>query len=103
MYRPPNSSIDCLNKMSDYMQHHFHPSDKIILTGDFNLTGITWQATNCESSDNALGQALLDTAFIFNLKQVILEPTRVTPHSQNILDLTFVSDNFTNTERVGKY
>lgn len=98
MYRPPNSSIDCLNKMSDYMQHYFHPTDKIILTGDFNLTGIAWEATNCESSNNAFRQVLLDTAFIFNLKQVILEPTRVTPLSQNILDLTFVSDNFTNTK-----
>lgn len=96
MYRPPNSSIDSLHKLTEYMQHHFRPSDKIILTGDFNLTGIAWAATNCESSENVLGQALLDTAFNFNLKQVILEPTRVTPHTQSILDLTFISDNFSN-------
>ena len=93
MYRPPNTVVDTLHILTEYMQQHMHQHNKIILTGDYNLPGITWHTLDSGITDKICAEALLDMAFSFSLKQIIIEPTRVTCTNSNTLDLTFISDN----------
>lgn len=77
VYRPPNSDLGTLETLYDFLNEHKKRYAHVILCGDFNLPKINWESlstsSTCQHSD-----LLLDIAFSFNLKQVVVEPSRVT-------------------------
>ena len=82
-YRPPNSSPDLFPHLdtvlgrldSEHVEHY--------LIVDMNC--------NLLSSDNIHTRALLSITEMYGLKQLIDEPTRITPSSSTLIDLIFTS------------
>ena len=82
-YRPPNSSpnlfphldtlLGCLD--SEHVEHYF--------IGDMNCDLL--------SSDNIHVRAVLSITEMYGLKQLIDEPTRITPSTSTLIDLIFTS------------
>lgn len=93
LYRAPNSGVDGLQTLSEYMQIHLKNAKQIILTGDYNLPDIDWNSNWSGHTEVASAETLLEIAFNFGLRQIIRQPTRVTSTSCSILDLIFISDN----------
>lgn len=100
VYRPPGSHLSFLEDLKSYMLSHVHTNDKIILAGDFNLPHIDWKCLSAGSPDRDSSECLLDIAFIFDLEQLVLSPTRIQGESESILDLTFVSHELSNSSEV---
>ena len=75
-YRPPNQ-IDFMKCLENCLSQ-IRPDCEIYILGDFN---IAFQDTN-----NLLRKQYLSILQMFNLKQIIQEPTRVTTNSSNVLD-----------------
>lgn len=84
IYRPPsatyNDTIVLLNKLADLTDH----PGQLIIIGDFNITGITWNP-RAPCSNTRLGTLLLDFCRSHDLVQHVNVPTR----SHNTLDLIF--------------
>lgn len=87
VYRPPNSSVEVLINLKEYLQHHVKSNDRLILTGDFNLPNIDW--TTFSYSTNTIEQTMLDISLAFDLLQVVKDFTRVHNGSGSTLDLFF--------------
>lgn len=93
-YRPPNSSIEILEQLYDFLGENVTDGSRVVIAGDFNLPGIQWdtllpgpvQVRDCEM--------LLEMAFNFNLDQVVTEITRNGSTGGSVLDLIFLSNNF---------
>lgn len=62
------------------------------MTGDFNLPHINWKTFSYSGVESVSAEKILDIMFAYNLKQVVLEDTRITPTSRSILDLVFLSN-----------
>lgn len=90
MYRPPSSTVSVLDDLKQYLYTNVKLGDRIILSGDFNLPNIDWSTFSLEKHD-ALGEAMLDIAFSFDLLQIVEQSTRIQGSSQSVLDLFFVS------------
>lgn len=95
VYRPPNSSVDFLVKLRQYMDSVICHNKNILLVGDFNLPGIDWSTLSVGTTDGASCEQLLEIAFCYNLSQVVTEHTRTTSAASSLLDLIFVSTNLT--------
>lgn len=89
VYRPPNSSVELLINLKEYLLCHVKPNDRLILTGDFNLPNIDW--TTFSYSGNIIEQTMLDISIAFDLLQVVKDFTRVHGSSGSILDLFFLN------------
>ena len=82
-YRPPNSSPNLFPHLdtllgrldSEHVEHYF--------IGDMNCDLL--------SSDNIHARALLSITEMYGLKQLIDEPTRITPSTSTLIDLIFTS------------
>lgn len=68
-----------------------HPNSPILLFGDFNFPSINWSDTASMSSKNTPPGEFINTCLTFGLSQLVTQPTRVTDHSSNILDLVLTS------------
>lgn len=71
-----------------------HKQNKIILAGDFNLPNIDWDRLNTGNAYNKHINIVFNTMLRYNLKQVVCEPTRVQGTCSSILDLVFLSQDF---------
>ena len=80
-YRPPNSPFELFFTLEDFVGK----------LDDFNCNMLP------ASFYNANTQALLNITDIYNLKQLITEPTRITPLSSTLIDVIFTNlpDNTT--------
>ena len=69
--------------------------------GDFNLGDINWEAESVKPSANKSGlcNQLLTLAKDNYLEQMVIEPTRITEDTENVLDL-FFSNNSSLVNRV---
>lgn len=93
VYRPPNSPVSYIELLANYLDRMLTPNKKCVLTGDFNLPGIDWNALAISGyHDVESARLLLDSAFFHDLKQIVTVPTRVTETTQSILDLIFIKD-----------
>lgn len=89
-YKPPQSSTafcqelhDVLNKLTVRF-----PKCPLFLFGDFNLPSIIWSTDPPSLVENSIEcSSFLNVCLDFNLKQLVLQPTRCSPHSANVLDL----------------
>lgn len=93
-YRPPHSDPSFPSILNDTMNvvTHMFPRSKVFLFGDFNYPGVDWHQLTVVSSNNKQECSdFLEMCFNHNLTQVVTEPTRLTDHTSNILDLILTS------------
>ena len=77
VYRPPNSTVEYLNLISESFDRAINTGTKdILILGDFNY--------NMLSSTNNM---MFDLMQEYNLKQLIEEPTHFTESSESLIDL----------------
>ena len=93
-YRPPRADQQYLDLLEESLGNIFRKSGKhpnIILTGDFNLSDINWEANTVDGrTDPGNAQCLLDITNQMGLQQHQLDITRRA--SNNILDLVYSSN-----------
>ena len=76
VYRPPKQS-DFLSNFEEILTH-LRSDCEIVILGDFNICCLQRSSSSCKSYTNLLK--------LFDLEQIIAEPTRVTPTSSSLLD-----------------
>ena len=92
IYRPPSSKVDIFEKIENLIQNLDNENKEIILAGDVNcdlLANVHSNHTN----------RLLTIANLFQLTQIIDEPTRVTEYTSTLVDrlMTNKPENISNT------
>ena len=80
-YRPPNSSRDLLNLFEDIERIDAEDSELYLVGTDINCNLLLQDYDNTYTSD------LVNIFDIYDLTQMITEPTRITPVSQTLIDL----------------
>ena len=88
-YRPPDSTVQNVDNFIDYLQDNLtevykRSPESIFLLGDFNDRCQVWES---DHKDSDLKLKLYNLIQNNDLSQLIDEPTRITVHSANILDL----------------
>lgn len=85
VYRPPNLNYRVfLNELESTLSNLFPMADTVILTGDLNI-----DILKCNHVSTT---ALMDMVEPFDLKQLIVDPTRSAARSATLLDLIFISN-----------
>ena len=79
-YRPPNSSRDLMNLFENTIERIDAENCELYLVGDINCNLLS-QDYDTYTSD------LVNIFEIYDLTQMITEPTRITPVSQTLIDL----------------
>jgi hypothetical protein len=84
VYRPPSSSVSDMNNFYNEIESvlNLYPHEHFMMGGDFNL----------DAKSTAVSNPVQDIESIFNLKQLISKPTRVTAVSCTTLDLIFTNN-----------
>jgi hypothetical protein len=77
MYRPPNSSIVLFEKIETLFQNLDNEREELILVGNLNCDFIKTAANNQT-------KRLIDLINVFQLTQLIKEPTRITDSGGNL-------------------
>ena len=81
VYRPPHNNVaECINVFDNILSYLVPMHDNIVVTGDVNI--------NLFNLNNVLSQCF--SAYGFS--QIINEPTRITNHSQTLIDPIFVNN-----------
>ena len=87
LYRPPNTSIDgFLEQFNDSLSKIDSSYSEIIL-GDFNIDFLNSKEKNANSERRKL-KGITD---LYDLKQLINSPTRITVNSKTLIDLIFTN------------
>ena len=83
IYRPPSADLNLfLNHIEDTIINIYAEYDNIICFGDFNINLL---------ESTRWGEQLESIMDTFNLKQLVLEPTRLSIHSATLIDLIFTN------------
>ena len=83
IYRPPNLDASTFtDSLEEMLNNHVNESLETVLLGDFNFD---------YTSPNAATKNFQRIANLFNLKQLITDPTRITQSSRTLIDLFFTS------------
>ncbi|MCV6636078.1 hypothetical protein, partial [Candidatus Albibeggiatoa sp. nov. NOAA] len=82
-YRPPNSLVDLFSNIDSLLGRLDSENIEHYLMGDMNCDLL--------SSDNIYVRALLNVTDVYGLKQLIDEPTRITPSTSTLIDLIFTT------------
>ena len=80
IYRPPNSKVDFMDNLENYLNELDKQNSELIISGDLN----------CDLSISDLqpqSRRLMDIFQLFQLKQLIVEPTRITDDTETLLDI----------------
>ena len=83
-YRPPNNPSDFFDQLESVVDTLDSEDKEIILIGDLNCNILAISADNNTSKLNLLAE-------LYQLDQLINEPTRVTDHSSTLLDVIFTN------------
>ncbi len=84
IYRPPSSSVEFMGKLSDILNKASCECKEIITTGDFNCDV-------SEEYDNMQSNQIISCFSLFQMAQLIHDPTRVTESTKTTIDLIFSS------------
>ena len=84
LYRPPNTQIEFFEKFECLITNLDKENKEFILVGDFNCDLLASDRLNDANRH-------LEMANLFQLKQLITEPTRVAALMQTLLDLFFTN------------
>ena len=82
-YRPPNSPQQRFSHLDTLLGKLDSENVELFLMGDMNCDLL--------SKDNVYAKALLNVTGIYGLKQLINEPTRITPLTSTLIDLIFTN------------
>ena len=83
VYRAPNTNLeDAIEKIQDRLLN-IPDSFELVLLGDFNV--------NFLEVDKTAKRKLMRIANLYDLEQLILQPTRITPSSKSLIDLLFTN------------
>ena len=85
MHRPPNSTVELFSAYEKLIEKLDSENKETILIGDFNCDWTGVKSGTMKSQTNKLHE--ITEAFQF--KQMIELPTRITEHSESIIDLVF--------------
>ena len=80
IYCPPNSKVDFMDNLENYFNELDKQNSELIISGDLN----------CDLSISDLqpqSRRLMDIFQLFQLKQLIVEPTRITDDTETLLDI----------------
>ena len=80
VYRPPSSNTNFMDDLENYLHVLDSQNKELILTGDLN----------CDLSLSILqyhSRRLMDILELFQMKQVIADPTRITSNTTSLLDI----------------
>lgn len=80
IYRPPNSRVDFMDNLENYLNELDEQDKELIITGDLN----------CDLSTPDLqshSRRLMDIFRLLQLKQLIVDPTRITENTETLLDI----------------
>lgn len=98
-YRPPNSDSSFTPLFHEGLNTllNKYPNSPVLLFGDFNFPSIDWSDPASSLSNSSSASDFLNTCITFGLTQLVTDPTRITDHSSNVLDLVLTThpDNFT--------
>ena len=83
--RPPTSPFELFSMFEDFVGKLDADGKEYYTMGDFNCNMLP------ASFYKANTQALLNVTDIYNLKQLITEPTRITPLSSTLIDVIFTN------------
>lgn len=92
VYRPPGSPIEFLNQLDDHLTELTNEKSRIILTGDFNISDVNWDARIAGPTERSHADTMLEIMAKHSLIQVVNGPTRIQGQCQTTLDLLFLSD-----------
>ena len=84
-YRTPNSPFELFSDFESFVGKLDAEGKEYYLMGDLNCNMLP------SSLNNVNTQALLNITVVYNLKQLVNEPTRVTPVSSTLIDVIFTS------------
>ena len=84
-YRPPNSNVDLFNDFESFLQDCETKDYELYVMGDLNCN------TDKFSPDHNTRKLLFLSA-LYQLEQLINEPTRVTKTSASLIDLVFTNE-----------
>ena len=87
MYRPPNSTVELFSAYEKLIEKLDSENKEIILIGDFNCDWTGVKSGTMKPQTNKLHE--ITEAFQF--EQMIDKPTRITDHSETIIDLVFTN------------
>ena len=94
-YRPPSNND--LNSFLSYIDtiKSLHPTNKTLITGDFNLPGINWNKVELSTSWRPFYIDFINLLAEHNLEQLIHEPTHIAGNTLDLLctDLAFKIEN----------
>ena len=83
VYRAPNTNLeDAIEEIQDRLLN-IPESFKLVLLGDFNV--------NFLEVNKTAKRKLMRIANLYDLEQLILQPTRITPSSKSLIDLLFTN------------
>ena len=79
-YRPPNSKADLMDQLENYFNILDEQNKELVITGDLNcdLSLLVLQPHSCR---------LIDILEFIQLKQLIVDPTRITSNTESLLDI----------------
>lgn len=89
-YRPPSSSSSFVETLHNAINRIVmrYPSAPIFLLGDFNFPAISWSDdVHCMNVHTTECNSFINLCLDFNLSQLVLHPTRVSPTTASVLDL----------------
>lgn len=92
VYRPPGSPTDFLIQLDDHLSELTNDRSKIILTGDFNISDVNWDARIAGPTERTHADTMLEIMAKHSLIQVVNGPTRIQGQCQTTLDLLFLSN-----------
>lgn len=95
VYRPPGSPPEFLEELNMFLCDHVNENTRLIMAGDFNLPHINWASFSTGHVETCSSDGLLELMFSHNLTQIVKDCTRITPTSQALLDLVFISSKVT--------
>ena len=84
-YRPPNSPVEIFDKFKILIRNLEAEDKEYQIVGDLNCNLLDVQ-------NNANSRRLMDIMDVYQLKQIITEPTRITNYSQSLIDV-FITNN----------
>ena len=86
IYRPPSSPIDFITKLGDIIDRVSCERKETIVTGDFNC-----DASGDDSRSTCTSNHVISCFNLFQMLQLIHDPTRVSEFTNSTIDLIFTS------------
>ena len=85
VYRPPSSNNDYFNCVLNQIDHVHYLNENIILMGDLHY--------NYKFDDSLSCNPLHQIEVLYNMRQLITSPTRVTLTTSTLIDVLFTNDH----------